>query len=230
MDLCGEQAAETVEVVRIAVLKAGTNVYYPGSATSRGTVNSSVTRGALRKVVRGFRRNKGREISRIVGATAKVSTEPVAPAFFAMGHTDLDSDIRTVSGFVPIEQYSQSSKALPGEIGKVESIRFILSALFEPWEASGASGTTYLANGSAPSSSTSCDVYPLLIVAKDAYGIVPLQGKSAVKPMVLNPGTPSKSDALGQVGYVSWKTYQTAAILNENWIARLEVAATANPS
>jgi N4-gp56 family major capsid protein len=43
----------------------------------------------------------------------------------------------------------------------------------------------------------------------------------------LNPGTPSKSDPLGQVGFVGWKTYFAAKILNENWIARIEVGATA---
>jgi N4-gp56 family major capsid protein len=48
--------------------------------------------------------------------------------------------------------------------------------------------------------------------------------------MVLNPGTPSKSDPLGQVGYVSWKTYQAGAILNEQWVARIECCCTANPS
>jgi N4-gp56 family major capsid protein len=44
---------------------------------------------------------------------------------------------------------------------------------------------------------------------------------------VLNPGTPSKSDPMGQRGYVSWKAYFTAVILNQNWMARLEVAVTA---
>jgi hypothetical protein len=32
---------------------------------------------------------------------------------------------------------------------------------------------------------------------------------------------------MAQRNYVSWKTYFAAAILNEMWMARLEVAATA---
>ena len=60
--------------------------------------------------------------------------------------------------------------------------------------------------------------------------IVPLQGSNAITPIVLNPNNPSQSDPLGQRGSVAWKTYQTAAILNEAWFARVEVAATANPS
>ena len=231
MDLCGEQAAETVEVLRINVLKAGTNVFYANGAATRIALASAPLRGDLRRIVRAFKRNKAREISQIISASAKISTEAVAPAFFALGHTDLDSDIRSMSGFVPVEKYSDSSKAMEGEIGKVEGVRFILTPLFEPWAAAATTAstqTTYLTNGA--SGTGSADVYPLIVVARDAYGIVPLQGKNAVTPMVLNPGTPSKSDPLGQVGYVSWKSWQASVILNELWIARLECLATANPS
>jgi N4-gp56 family major capsid protein len=228
-DLCAEQIAETVEVLRIAVMKAGTNVYYANSAASRTYVDSPPLRSDLRRIYRAFKRNKARTIANIVKASALISTEPVAPAFFALGSTDLDADIRNIEGFVPTEKYSNSDRALPGEIGKVDQFRFILSALFEPWLEGGASGTTYLSGGDAVSSAASCDVYPLIIVARDAYGIVPLQGENSVTPMVKYP-TPSVGDQLGQKGFVSWKTYQTSVILNHNWIARLECAATAKPT
>ena len=226
MDLVGEQAAETIEEVRINIIKAGTNVYYGNGVSTRGTVDSPATRNDFRKIKRAFMANKARTISKIIRASAMISTEPVAPAFFAMGDTDLEADILDMDGFIPAENYADSTKILPGEVGKVESIRIILTPMFSPWLAAGASGTTYLSSGSKVTSAASCDVYPLLIVAKDAYGIVPLQGFNSVTPSVINP-KPRGSDPLGQIGYVGWKTYQTAAILNEQWIARLEVAATA---
>ncbi len=99
--------------------------------------------------------------------------------------------------------------------------------MFEPWELAGVSGSTYLAGGVAATGKA--DVYPLLFTAQNAYGIVPLQGYNSITPMVVNP-KPSKTDPAGQIGWVSWKTYQTAAILNQNWFARLEGAATANPT
>lgn len=230
MDICGEQSAETVEELRINIIRAGTNVFYANGVSTRGTVNSPPTRGDFRKIYRYFKKYKAREIGKIIKASAMVSTEPVADSYFAMGHTDLLADIKGISGFTPYEQYSDSMKRLPGEVGKVEEFRIILTAMFEPWAAAGASGTTYLSNGVEVSSAASCDVYPLLFLARDAYAIVPLQGFNSIHPMVLNPGKPSKSDPLGQKGFVSWKTYQTAAILNQNWIARLECAATASPS
>jgi len=227
--IMGEQAAETIELLRYNVVKAGTNVFYPASAITRATVNSPITRAILRQVVRSFNRNKARTISEIVKASGLVSTEPVAPSFFALGHTDLESDIRSIIGFVSWEQYSNSDKALPGEIGKVESTRFILSPLLDPWLAAATSsgGSTYLTSGADGTGYP--DVYPILVIARDAYAIVPLQGKSAVSVAVVNP-KPVHGDELGQSGFASWKTYQTAAILNQLWMARIEVACTSKPA
>ena len=229
MDLVGEQAAETIEEVRINVIKAGTNVFYANGVASRALTNSPLTRGDLRKVYRAFKRNKARPITEIIKASAKIATEPVGEAYFAMGHTDLDSDIRGITGFVPVENYSESMNALPGEVGKVENTRFILTSMFDAWLTAGVTGTTYLSGGAAVTVGAAADVYPLIIVARDAYAIVPLQGAGSITPMVVNPA-PVVGDELAQKGFVSWKTYQTACILNQNWIARIECCATANPS
>ncbi len=227
MNLCGEQASETIEEMRINILKAGTNVSYAAGVTARTSVASPPTQNDFRKIYRSFKKNKAREISSIIKATASISTEPVAPAFFCMGHTDLKSDLSNIEGFTPVENYSNSGKALPGEVGKIEEFRIILSAMFEPWDTAGASGTTYLSGGVKVSTAAQCDVYPLLFTAKDAYGIVPLQGINSIDLGVVNPGKKTKTDPLGQIGFCSWKAMQTAAILNSNWFARLECSATA---
>jgi N4-gp56 family major capsid protein len=72
-------------------------------------------------------------------------------------------------------------------------------------------------------------VYPVLILARDAFGVVRLQGKEAVQVMVLNAGTPRGGDELAQRGSVGWKTYYAAVRLNEAWMARLECGVRAQP-
>lgn len=229
MDLSGEAVAETIETLRINVLKAGTNVYYANAATTRGTTSSPPLRGDFRKIYRYLKSHKAREITQIIAASPKISTEPVDAAYFCMGHTDLDADLRGVPGFIPVKNYADSTKALPGEIGSIEQFRIILTPMFEPWLAAGASGTSFLSGGTAVTTAAAADVYPLIFVAKDAYGIVPLQGYGAVTPMVVNPNKPSVGNPLGQQGFVSWKTYQGCVILNHSWCARLECCVTANP-
>jgi len=134
-----------------------------------------------------------------------------------------------MDGFIPAEQYSNSDVAQLGEIGKVDQFRFVLTPLFESWKAAGVAGTAYLSGGEAVSSNTACDVYPMIVVSANAYGLVPLQGENAVKPAIVNP-KPQVGDELGQKGFVSWKMLDATVILNQNWLPRLECSATAIPS
>lgn len=228
-DLCAEQAALVIEMVRYAVLKAGTNVYYASAVADRNSVNKTITLGDVRRIERGFMRYGAQPISKVITPSANYGTDPVAPAFFAIAHTDLASDIRGITGFVPVEKYSANDKALPGEIGKVETTRFICSRNFNPWLKAGASGTTFLSDGGIPSEAGKCDVYPVLFFAQNAFGIVPLQGLGSIELKVRKVGTVDSYDPVGQTGSVGWKTWQGCVILNDLFMARLEVAATAKP-
>lgn len=219
--LCGEQAGETLEVLTWNVLRAGTNVFY-GNGTARNQVNTAISLTKLQAAVRFLKAQRAKMVTEMLSGSTSYKTEPVAPAYIAMGHTDLEADIRALAGFVPTELYGQSMKALPYEIGKVQNIRFVLTPVFTGFaDAGGAKGTMLSTTG------TNADVYPLVIVAKDFYGVTALKGANAMTPMVLAPNTPRGGDPLGQKGTVGWKTYFAALRLNEAWGCRLEVGATA---
>lgn len=219
VNLLGEQAAQMIEKMRFGVLKAGTNVLY-GNGATRNAVNTAITLQLQRRAVRALKRQNARFITSIVRSTPNYGTENVAPGFVALIHPDLEADVRGLSGFVPAEKYG-SMTPWENELGKVEDVRYVSSTIFEPWaDAGGAKGTMLSTSG------TNADVYPVLFVARDAYGIVALKGMFAVTPMVVNP-KPSDSDPLAQRGHVGWKAMQTAVILNDAWMVRAEVAATA---
>lgn len=220
--MAGEQAAETIENVIWGVVRGGTNVLYANGAT-RLAVNTALTSSKLRAATRALRRQRGRPITKIMDSTPNWATRSVEGGFVAVGHTDLESDIRNIPGFIAVADYGSRQPLCPEEIGTVESIRFVLSPVLTPFaNAGGAAGTTVLSTGG-----TSADVYPLLVFARESFGLVALKGKYAIEPSVINPGLKSKSDPLGQRGYVGWKTYFAALVLNEAWQIRIEVAASA---
>lgn len=217
--LCGEQAAETVEVQTWGAIRAGTNVVYANGA-SRSDVNTAISLNKQRTVTRALKAQRAKKITQMVGGSPNYSTEPVDAAFIAFAHTDLEADIRDMTGFVPTEKYG-SMKALPYEIGKVEDVRYVLSPVLDKFaDAGGAAGSMVSTTG------TNADVYPVVYVAKESYGLIPLKGKNAVTPKVLNPDTPRGGDPLGQRGSVGWKTYFVAKVLNEAWLVRGEFACT----
>ena len=217
--LLGEQAAQMIEKMRFGVLKAGTSVLYANGA-SRSAVNTEISLDVQRRATRALKRQNARFITTVVRSTPSYGTENVAPGYVGLIHPDLEASVRSLTGFVPAEKYG-SMTPWENELGKCEDVRYLSSTVFEPWaDAGGAKGTMLSTTG------TSADVYPILYLARDAYGIIALKGMFALTPMVVNP-KPSDSDPLAQRGHVSWKAYQTAVILNDAFMIRAEVAARA---
>ena len=221
--MAGEQAAETRELVCWNAFRAGTNVTYLPTATAsaRNQVQAAITLNAQRGIVRSLRNQRGRMITEIVGASPKYSTEPVAPGYVAVGHTDLEQDIRELPGFVPCEKYGNTTAKLhDGELGKVENVRYVLSPVLEPFSGAGAANTSFLNTGG------NVDVYPILYMARHAVGTVALKGRGSMSPRIIPASQIDKSDPLGQRALVGWKMYFAALILNEAWLHRAEVGAT----
>lgn len=215
--LCMQQWTETIETIRYNVVKAGTNVGYT-NGTARTNVNTPISLTSQRKATRALLRQRARLINSVVSSDARFRTEPVEAGFVALCHTDMENDIRNMQGFIPTKQYG-TTPAWPNEIGAVENVRYIRSTLFVPFLGGGAASTTMVNTASV------ADVYPIIYLAQNAFGIVPLKGSAAVSLYVVNP-KPVAGDPLGQRGSVGWKTTQTAVILNDLWMYRLESAAT----
>ncbi len=223
--ILAEQAAQTLEAVRFGVLKAGTNVIRSLTTSTTGTgarttVSFKITDIALRKAVRTLERGNARKFSQILKSSPSYDTHGVQPSYFAVMHVDCDVDVRTLTGFIAAENYG-TEKPVENEIGAARGVRFIKSTVIEPWEDAGDTidGTSITTSGVRD------DVYPYLIFARDAYAVVPLKGKGAITPMVVNP-KPSDSDPLGQRGHVSWKAYHAAVILNDAFMVRIEALVT----
>lgn len=219
IDVLGEQAAQMIEKMRFGIIKATTNVAY-ANGTGIGDVNTALTTDIQRRAVRALKRQNARQITTIIRSTPSYGTENVAPGFVALIHPDLEGDVRKMTNFTPAEKYG-SITPWENELGKVDDVRYVSSTIFEPTaDAGGAKGAMLSTTG------VNADVYPVLYLGKDAYGIVALKGMYALTPMVVNP-KPSDSDPLAQRGHVSWKAMQTAVVLNDAWLIKVLVAATA---
>lgn len=218
--LCGEQAGETIEYITWGVLKAGSSVGF-SNGDARAQVNTPISIADIRGAVRSLKAMRARPVTMMMSGSSKYATQPIEGGYVAFAHTDLEYDLRELATFVPVAKYGSRQPLCAEEIGTVENVRFILSPVLDSFADAGA------AKGAMKSTSdTLADVYPVIFISKDAYGLVPLKGAGAIKPTVINPDSVSKSDPLGQMGYVGWKTWFAAVRLNEAWMYRLECAVT----
>jgi N4-gp56 family major capsid protein len=217
----GENIGRTMEALNYGVVRGGTNVLY-ANGSARSDVNTVISLSKQRAAVRALKAQKAMKITTILSSSTSYATKAVEAAYVAVAHTDMEADIRNMPGFLPVAQYGQRSVISEHEIGSVEDVRYILTPDLEPFaDAGGAKGSTLSTTG------TSSDVYPVMYFGKEAFGIVALRGQGAVSPTIIPVGQKTKDDPLGQRGYVGWKTYHAALILNQAWMARLECAATA---
>lgn len=223
--LCGEQAAETKELLLWGVLKGGTNVQYAGftgASGSRATTVTQWTDAKVSSIIRSLKAQRAKPVNQMLSGSSNYGTYPIEGGYIAFCHTDAEYDIRKLTGFVSTAQYGSRQILCPEEIGSVPGMRFIISPLLAPLpDAGGAKGLMKSTSG------INADIYQSIIISKDSYFHCPLKGASAIKPTVINPGTPSKSDPLGQRGYVGWKTWDASSITNQPWLVRLEHCVTA---
>ena len=223
--LCGEQAAETREILNWNIITGGTNATMASGVANRAAVTSPISLNDVRSVVRKLRLNRAKPVTKILSGSVDVGTKPVDGGYIAFGHTDIEADLRALATFTPVAEYGSRQPLCDQESGSLENIRFVLSPLFSSViNAGGAKGSG--ASERVSDGGTSCDVYRTVVVGAEAWGTVPLKGKESIVPMVLNPGTPRGGDELGQRGSVAWKTWHTGLILNEAWMNRIESAVT----
>lgn len=222
--IVGEQAAETVENMRIGVLLGGTNVEY-SNGTSRAEVNTPISLPLQRRITRKLKNQKARMITDSIKSTPRFYTESVAPCFVAVCHPDCEADIRSMPHFIDVKDYGNAGP-WENEIGAVEGVRYLFTTLMKSWPDAGGNKTNAAGDTMVSTTGTKADVYPILFLAKDAYGLVPLKGAESLTPVIINPSH-TESDPLAQRAHVAWKTMQTCVILNQAWMVRAEVAVTA---
>ncbi len=215
----GDQSALTKERIIWGILRGGTNVQYTGSATTRATVEEPVVLDDIRQALRNLKANHAMKIAKVLKASTNIATEPVNSAYVLFAHTNMEADFRDMAGFVHVINYSSGSPTCEYELGTVEDTRVVLTNHLEPFYGAGTTNITGVLNNG-----TNVDVYPLVIVGKDAYAVTPLAG-NGVEMRVKNPKMgESYEDPLGQRGFVSWKMWFTATRLNEAWMVRIESA------
>jgi len=213
--MVGERMTLVNEQVVYGALKASTNYFYAGGGTTLASVNTFITIGLIRRIVRGLMANHGGMVTSVLKAGPNYATEAVAPGFFIYIHTDCEPDIRDLPGFIPAEKYATGTP-MANEIGKVERLRFITSPDLPARQDSGAAvGAT----GCLSTTGTSIDIYQFIVMAEDAFSQVAVKGLKALDPTFIPPGVKDKNDPLGQRGYVGCAWWKAAQVENNSWVA-----------
>jgi N4-gp56 family major capsid protein len=222
----------TQERIRYNAAKAGSQIVYNSSAiSSLATVNGVFTAGRIQRAIRLIHDAKGRVFADAVAGQARDGTRPIEPSYYVFCSTKLQPDIRAqLPGFKTCADYPTGKGISEFEFGSWQNTRWFTSQEFGAFEDAGAaaSGTNLISSGG-----TDIDVFPIIVVAKDALTSVPLKGTGVagygnIKPKILDKA--DKSDPTNALIKVAADWYDLCMRTNEGWLVRVLSAATDNPS
>lgn len=207
-ELLGDQMGLTIDTLTRDILVAGATVKLAtgGEHYSAGSTPGYLQLADVTSVQQTLISANARPIGSIIKASTGVGTKAVSPAFYAMAHTDLLTEIPGFTGWQKVADYADPSKALEAEYGAIDRIRFLFTTNATK-TGSGTDGTPYQ--------------YQTPVVAKDAYGVTRLAGGEK-KVIVKSYGSSGTADPLDQRSTVGWKTAFVAKILNDNFMVVLK--------
>lgn len=223
--LVGEHMGSIEEMITYGVVRGGTNVIY-ANGSARNAVNTAVSLNKLRQAARVIESAHGKRVTEKLAAGPNFGTSAVHPAYLVFIHTDLEADVRNLPGFTPVVEYGSQKPVHDREIGAVEQFRFVTSPYFRPFLQAGGTvvAGTFLSNGGT--AGTTADVYPMIVMAQEAWGTVALKGMGSIDVTYLPAKQKTHANPLGQFGFVGATFWKNSVRLNDNWMVRLEVAAS----
>ena len=185
--LMGENAAKTLETRCADVIFKGTSQQFAGGAASAAAI-------AAGKVV------NSEEIKKAVRTLRNNNAEPLEGGYY-IGFCDPDVayDLQNDSLWQDISKYNGAENIMKGEIGRIHGVRFILTTMC-PTDATTASAGT---------------LHKTLIVGKDAYGVVDVDGSSKPEIIIKPTGSAGTEDPLNQRASCGWKAMAVTVRLQE---------------
>jgi len=213
-EILGDNEGDTIDILGRNILVAGTTVQYASSAASRVTVTSSMKMVAaeILEAVRTLSVANAMRITEIAGGSPNIGTIPINASFVGIVHPRTTYDLKGLTGWSAIESYAQNvGQVLPGEVGKLDVVRFVESTNTRVFTGEGDSGI---------------DVYATLILGANAYGDIDLGNSQNGGAIIKALGTGGTTDPLNQRGTIGWKAHYIAKILNEAFMVRIEHAVT----
>ena len=185
--LMGENAAKTLETRCADVIFKGTSQQYAGGAASAAAIAAGKVMNSeeVKKAVRTLRNN---------------NAEPVEGGYY-IGFCDpsVAYDLQNDALWQDISKYNGAENIMKGEIGRIHGVRFILTTMC-PTDAKTASAGT---------------LHKTLIVGKDAYGVVDVNGSSKPEIIIKPTGSAGTEDPLNQRASVGWKAMAVTVRLQE---------------
>lgn len=147
------------------------------------------------------------DIKKAVRWLRRVDAEEINGDFVAIVHPDVVYDLMNDTEWVDANKYAGSGRIFEGEIGKMYGVRFVESSVAKIYKPS------------------TLPIYGTLVLAANAFGVTSING-GGIETIVKQLGSGGTADPLNQRATAGWKLNKTAKILTDEYMVRIESAAS----
>ena len=209
----GRQAGLTLDTITRNVLQSGTNVYYCPKAAANGQTTPVTDRSGLDKTC-----VLTVDVVKKVAAMLKAANAPrIAGDYVCILHPYVAYDIMSDPHWEDMHKYCSPENMYEGEIGRIAGVRFVETSEAAVYKGAGDECPDGLA------------VFGCLFLAEGAYGVTEVTG-GGLQTIVKQLGSAGTADPLDQRSTVGWKALQTAEILMEPYMVRVECCSAFSPT
>ena len=201
--LCGNQGGQTMDTVVRDVMNSGTNVFYAPKLAADGTETEVESRAALDTSC-----VLTCDLIDQVVAFLKAQNAPKINGYYVgIIHPYAAYDLRKDDRWRKPKEYCDPQDLYAGELGEYGGVRFVDSSEAKIFSGDGCPAGL-------------C-VFSTLILGDNAYGVTDVEGNN-MEVIVKPKGSAGTADPLNQRSTVGWKAMETAEILIENYMVRIE--------
>ena len=147
------------------------------------------------------------DIKKAVRWLRRNNAETINGDYVAIVHPDVVYDLMNDDEWIDANQYAGSGRIFEGEIGKMYGVRFVENTqakIFKP---------------------STLPIYGTLVLAANAFGVTSING-GGIETIVKQLGSGGTADPLNQRATAGWKLNKTAKILTDEYMVRIESAAS----
>jgi len=207
-------------------VSGGTNV-----ASVDAQVAATITLTDIKFAVNTLNRNSAMLFTTPGYGSGNIGTNPVRASYYGITHVDVEEDVRSLTGFISVEQYGGYTETLPFEYGAVGGVRWCSTEVIP---VSSAAGTTTAPGPFRGAGTSSNDVYSTYVYGKEAMGTIGLGNMHATNSYEMyDPANPPAvelitkatgtvgTDLYNEVSSVAWKAWFAGKCLNPAWLVKI---------
>jgi N4-gp56 family major capsid protein len=198
-DMLAQNMAQTYDKI-IRNMLAATSAQIDSLNGVNGNAITELTTTDIELAVDYLEGNNGKKMSPNIEGENMFGTAPVWSAYWMIISTDLRSNIKNLSNFLPTADYPRQQSVLEAEFGSLDELRVVKTS------------QAYIDQTVSP------QVYYNFIIAANAYGRISIDDVSM--EMIIKP-LGAGQDPLNQRQTMGWKGRLGAVILDDSWVLAL---------